>query len=174
MQIDFPPGETLRHAMRHWVTGVAIVTSSLGELQHGMTVNSFGSVALEPPLVTVTMNNDSRTCRLVQESGIFAVTILTLGQEDLANRFAGRGQESNNRLAGMETFSLVTGAPLLMGGSAWLDCQVTYQHPMSYATLFLGEVVAVRMGIAVENAAPLVYFNRSFYTLGNPLEKPGA
>lgn len=168
MQMDLPPGEMLRHAMRHWVTGVTIVTSRLGEQQHGMTVNSFGSVALDPPLVMVTMNNDARTCQLVQESGVFAVTILSMAQEDLANRFAGRGQESHNRMLGLETFTLVTGAPLLTGGSAWLDCKVAYQYALPRATLFLGEVLSVRFGVDSDDAEPLVYFNRAFHQLGFP------
>ncbi len=66
---SLPLGEMLRRVMRHWVTGVAVVTSAMGEARHGMTVNSFVSISLDPPLVTVTMNNDTRTFALVQQYG---------------------------------------------------------------------------------------------------------
>jgi len=51
----------LREVMRRWPSGVAVLTSSTREMRHGMTVNSFVSISVEPPLITVTMNNDTRT-----------------------------------------------------------------------------------------------------------------
>jgi flavin reductase (DIM6/NTAB) family NADH-FMN oxidoreductase RutF len=167
MQIEpeFSVGEALRRAMRHWVTGVSIVTSRLGETAHGMTVNSFVSISLDPPVVAVTMNTTARTHQLVDESGIFAVTVLGLAQQPLAELFAGRSEGHGDRFTGLETFSLVTGAPLLVGGIAFLDCRVIHRHPLERSTLFLGEVLAVQS--VVEEVAPLVYHNRSFTSIVN-------
>jgi flavin reductase (DIM6/NTAB) family NADH-FMN oxidoreductase RutF len=159
---NLPPGEQLRQAMRRWVTGVAIVTSLNAEAVHGMTVNSFGSISLEPPLVTVTMNQDTRTCHLVLQSGVFAVTVLSAGQLPLAERFAGRGDPHIDRLAGLDTFRLVTGAPLVRGGLSFVDCRVVHQHAMPLSMLFIGEVVAAQVAVPGENMVPLVYFNRTF------------
>jgi flavin reductase (DIM6/NTAB) family NADH-FMN oxidoreductase RutF len=159
----FPLGEKLRRVMRHWVTGVAVVTSVMGERRHGMTVNSFVSISLDPPLVTVTMNRDTRTLALVQESGVFAVTILSRTQEELAQRFSGRIQDGEERMAGLETFTLFTGAPLLRGGAAYLDCRVVCQYEMRHATLFVGEVLAAQPD--GEMLPPLVYNNRKFMGL---------
>jgi flavin reductase (DIM6/NTAB) family NADH-FMN oxidoreductase RutF len=154
-------GEMLRQVMRHWATGVAVVTSAVGEARHGMTVNSFGSISLDPPLVTVTMHHDTRTYHLVSESGVFAVTILTAAQQELAERFAGRLASDSDRMASLETFTLVTGAPLLAGGAAFLDCKVVHQYEMRRSTLLIGEVVGAR--IAEETSLhPLVYINRHF------------
>jgi flavin reductase (DIM6/NTAB) family NADH-FMN oxidoreductase RutF len=162
MQIEpeFSTSEALRRAMRHWVTGVAIVTSRLGETAHGMTVNSFVSISLDPPVVAVTMNTTARTHKMVDESGIFAVTVLSLVQLPLAELFAGRAEDHRDRFAGLETFNLVTGAPLMVGGIAFLDCRVIYRHPLEHSTLFLGEVLAVQS--ASEDVPPLVYHNRKF------------
>lgn len=159
----------MRLAMRHWVTGVSIVTSKAGEHTHGMTVNSFVSISLDPPLVTVTMNNDTRTFSLVQESGVFAVTVLSDIQVALAERFAGRGPEPVDRMAGLDHFSLVTGAPLIQGGVAFIDCRVVFQYPMPRSTLLIGEVLAaqtVSPNPGDGNRPPLVYFNRTFTGLG--------
>lgn len=159
----------LRLTMRRWVTGVAIVTSRFGDHSHGMTVNSFTSVSLDPPLVGVTMNIETRTYQLVQQSGIFAVTVLSDLQVALAERFAGRGPEPQDRMAGLDAFSMVTGAPLIHGGVAYVDCRVVFQHPMTHATFFLGEVVAARpasLGSDGAERPPLVYFNRTFQRLG--------
>jgi flavin reductase (DIM6/NTAB) family NADH-FMN oxidoreductase RutF len=162
MQIEpeFSISESLRRAMRHWVTGVSIVSSRSGETVHGMTVNSFVSISLDPPVVAVTMNTTARTNKLVEESGIFAVTVLSLAQLPLAELFAGRSEDHGDRFAGLETFNLVTGAPLLAGGVAFLDCRVIYRHPLERSTLFLGEVLAVQSVTA--DVPPLVYHNRRF------------
>lgn len=171
MQTEQPlsTGEMLRLSMRRWVTGVAIVTSKFEEYSHGMTVNSFVSLSLDPPLVAVTMNNETRTFHLVQQSGIFAVTMLSDLQVALAERFAGRGPEPLDRMAGLDAFSMVSGAPLIRGGVAYIDCRVVHQHPLRHATLLIGEVLAARpaaMDADGVERPPLVYFNRTFHGLG--------
>jgi len=162
----FPLGELLRAAMRRWATGVAIVTSQFGGLSHGMTVNSFGSISLDPPLVTVTMHMDTRTCHLVQQSGVFAVTILSTEQQPLAELFAGRIGPDADRMAGLDTFLLVTGAPLIRGGLAFVDCRVVHQYPMHVSTLFIGEVTAAQTAPPDAGLNPLIYLNRAFISPG--------
>ena len=153
-------GEMLRRSMRHWVTGVAIATSIFEDATHGMTVNSFVSVSIDPPLVTVTMAHSTRTYGLVRQSGVFAVTILSREQQHLAELFAGRVPDSGDRMSGLEVFSLLTGSPFLVGGAAFVDCQVIHSHVMPQSTLFVAEVVAAQ--IASVDLQPLVYYNRAF------------
>jgi flavin reductase (DIM6/NTAB) family NADH-FMN oxidoreductase RutF len=164
---NLPTGEQLRLAMRRWVSGVAIVTSQYAGLVHGMTVNSFGSISLDPALVTVTMNQGTRTCHLVEQSGIFAVTVLSAGQQMLAERFAGRFEPGADRMAGLDTFKLATGAPLIRGGLAFVDCRVVHRYAMPMSLLFVGEVVAVQVAETGENLYPLVYANRTFSSFGS-------
>jgi len=154
--------ETLRQAMRHWATGVTVVTTAHQGRRHGMTVSSFTSVSLNPPLVLVALERKTRTRTMVAAEGVFAVTVLSQGDQAVSNRFAGR-MEGEDRFAGLETFSLVTGAPLLRAGEAWLDCRVVQQVEAGTHTIFIGEVVAARAG---EAFAPLLYFNRAYRRLG--------
>jgi flavin reductase (DIM6/NTAB) family NADH-FMN oxidoreductase RutF len=167
MQSDppIPIGERLRQSMRCWVTGVTVVTSRFEDAAHGMTANSFGSISLEPPLVTITMNNDTRTFAMVRRSGVFAVTVLSISQQHLAELFAGRVPDAGNRLAGLDTFVMVTGAPLLAGGLAFVDCRVVHEYPMARSTLLIGEVVAAQTLPASEPILPLIYYNRTFHKL---------
>jgi flavin reductase (DIM6/NTAB) family NADH-FMN oxidoreductase RutF len=152
--------EQLRAAMRFWVTGVSIVTSAHAGVQHGMTVNSFGSISLEPPLVTVTLAKATRTHGLVEDSGRFGVTILSAAQQGLAEIFAGRVPDGGDRFGGVGIFHLGSPTPLLSGGLAGLDCRVVYAHDLPQSTLFIGHVEAVSL---LSNDAPLVYANRTFY-----------
>lgn len=155
--------ELQRQAMRSWTTGITIVTSKFGNAQQGMTVNSFTSVSLSPPVVSVSLAETTRTYGLVQQSNVFAVTILADDQEELADRFAGRGYyeklQDDDRFKGVKTFDLVTGSPLITGGLAYLDCKVFHHLKVGETTVFFGEVVAARH---LENGKPLVYFNRLY------------
>jgi len=156
--------EALRQVMRHWVTGVSIVTSRHLETIHGMTVNSFTSISLDPPVVSVTLANDTRTHHLVQQSGLVAITILGQNQSHLSERFAGRLAEEIDRFAGVETFTLQTGAPLIFGGIGFLDGQVLSAHPLPKSTIFLVNVLAARF---TEDFNTLVYLNRAYHRLSH-------
>ncbi len=155
--------ELLRQAMRSWTTGVTVVTSKFDNIHHGMTVNSFTSVSLQPPVVTVSLAELARTNAVVRQSGIFAVTILAEDQTDLADRFAGRGVYSDlhdlDRFEGVDSFKMETGAPLLSGGLAFLDCKVFHQVEVGATTIFYGEVVAAGQR---DGGKPLIYYNRLY------------
>ena len=152
----------LRSAMRAWTTGVAIVTAAHGGKQHGMTVSSFSSISLEPPLIAVSLSTGSQTRDFIAQSGAFGVTILAAGQEALSERFAGKSGAQAERMHGLQTETLVTGAPFIRGGLAFLDCRVTQTIPAGMNTLFLAEVVAVG---GDDRDSPLVYHDRAYRRL---------
>ena len=162
--------------MRHWPTGVTILTSRINEYAHGMTVNSFASVALDPPLVLASIENNVRTHALILRSGCFALSFLREGQEWISDRFAGRDTENADRFEGLATYSAVTGAPILAENIGHLDCRVVASHPAGNHTIFIGEVVDAGAGTAGpvvgDEAAPaeaverpLIYFNRGYRRL---------
>jgi flavin reductase (DIM6/NTAB) family NADH-FMN oxidoreductase RutF len=154
--------DELRDVLRFWATGVSIVSAAHGDVQHGMTVNSFASLSLEPPLVSVALEKITRTHGLVDLSGAFGVSFLAEGQKGVSERFSGMATELQNRYAGLKTFTLETGSPLLEGALAWLDCRVTERHAAGTHTVFFAEVAAARFE---GDAPPLLYFNRGYRKL---------
>ena len=154
--------EQLRHAMRAWTTGVAVVTATHEGRQYGMTVNSFNSISLEPPLISVTLKKLTHTHELVEESGEFSVTILSAHQKEFSDRFAGKHPEIKNRFEGVPTETLTANAPLLRGGMAYFNCRVMNSMTIGENTLFVAEVLAAR-GEGEGN--PLVYHNRTYWRL---------
>ena len=108
--------ELLRQAMRFWATGVTIVTAAHEGIQHGMTVSSFTSVSLDPPQVLISLAQNTRTHDLITHSRNFGITILDSSQQEISDRFAGRVPDDLDRLNGLETITLVSGAPLLKQG----------------------------------------------------------
>ncbi|MDL1911194.1 flavin reductase family protein [Chloroflexi bacterium CFX6] len=157
-----PDSETLRRAMRAWTTGVAVITATYNGQRYGMTVNSFTSISLEPPLVSVTLKRLTHTHELVERSGEFAITILSAEQKHLSDRFAGKIPHVADRFEGVETETLLTNAPLIKGGMAYFNCRVANAFPAGENTLFIAEVVAAR---GEGEGDPLVYHNRVFWKL---------
>ncbi|MEJ5225691.1 MAG: flavin reductase family protein [Anaerolineales bacterium] len=156
--------DALRQAMRQWATGVVIVTAMHEGVTHGMTVSSFTSVSLTPPQVLISLAQETRTHALVKKSHHFGVSILGAGQEDISNRFAGRIPDEQDRLAGLDTLTLVTGTPLLADSIARFDCRVIATFTSGTHTLFIGEVLAAE---SREDAKPLLYYNRGYRTLSD-------
>ncbi len=162
--IAHPDSKTLREALRFWTTGVTIVAARHGGIAHGMTVNSFTSLSLDPPLVSVSLEKITRTYQLVEKAKTFSVTILSAGQRALSNRFAGRESEHSDRFEGLETFSLESGNPILTQGLAFFDCRVTASHDAGTHTVFIGEVLVCGQ-LSENEEPPLVYFNRGYRKL---------
>ncbi len=154
--------EELRKAMRAWTSGVTVVTAAYDGETHGMTVSSFTSVSLDPPLIVISLQAASHTHALVQRSQAFGVTILSADQQAISERFAGHGEQAEARLNGLETETFVTGAPLIKGGLAYLDCRVTEAIRAGMNTVFLAEVVAVR---GDNHETPLVYHDQTYRQL---------
>lgn len=156
--------EKLRRAMRAWTTGVTIVTAMHGDQQYGMTVNSFTSISLDPPLITVTLKTLTHTHDLVVKSGMFAVTILTAEQKELSDRFAGKLSNILDRFEGVQTEKLFADIPVFKNGMAYFHCRVVNSMPVGENTLFVAEVIAVE-GEGEGEDEPLVYHNRQYWRL---------
>ena len=154
--------EQLRRAMRAWTTGVAIVTAVYEGKRYGMTVNSFTSISLEPPMISVALRQLTHTYELVEKSGEFSLTVLSANQGEISDRFAGKVPDITDRFEEVEIESLLIDAPLIKGGMAYLNCRVVNSIPVGENTLFIAEVIAAR-GEGEGN--PLVYHNRVFWKL---------
>ena len=160
----------LRTVMRYFPAGVTIVTALQTEdnTPCGMTVSSFTSISLEPPLIVVSLKKTATTALAILEQKVFGVSILQEGQEDLSNRFAGFDPnfvEHATRFVDLNIHTVETGAPLLQDALNWLDCKVWAIYDGSTHHIVVGEVVA--SSSVAENAEnnPLLYYNRGYHSL---------
>jgi flavin reductase (DIM6/NTAB) family NADH-FMN oxidoreductase RutF len=152
----------LRKVMRNWTSGVSVVTSHYEGIDHGMTVSSFTSVSLKPPLVTISLMNSSRTFELVRHARNFGITILSKDQAEISKVFASQESASEDRFAGIETFKLTTGALMIKNGLANIDCKVSEILDFGTNSLIIGEVIATEIG---NKSKPLLYFNQQYHQL---------
>ena len=153
--------ETFRDAMRSWATGVSIISTRTPTARHGMTVNSFTSVSLEPSLILVCVQNNLRMLGLIQEAKAFAISVLRADQMELSNRFAGRSTENADRFEGLPTRTAITGSPILAEALAYFDCALEAAHPAGTHTIFVARVLAAGR----TEGEPLVYWNRDYRKL---------
>jgi flavin reductase (DIM6/NTAB) family NADH-FMN oxidoreductase RutF len=114
-----------RGAMRHLVGAVSVITVGRGDDVTGMTVTSMSSLAVDPPSLIVSVNRAASSWSLLKTYGFFGVNILAAEQRDIAERFSGKGGlKGAERFAGAEWTSRASGAPLLVGALAAIDCEV--------------------------------------------------
>lgn len=140
------PQAALRSVMSRYATGVTVLTAGHGANAHGMTANAFTSVSLEPPLVLCCVSRAARMHEVIMNAQSFAVSILSADQQSLAKYFA-----DWRRPRGMAQFDDVlwrrgnrTGAPLLAGALAWLECELVKVFDGGDHSIFLGEVLNAR------------------------------
>jgi len=140
-----PAVRAFRGAMGSFPTGVTVVTVATGDgAMYGVTVNSFSSVSLDPMLVLVCLNENSRGIGLIERAAAFAVNVLSAGQQDVCRWFADR-----HRPAGAMMFDGVpfepglTGCPVLADATASFECRLWQSHPAGDHLIVLGEVVAL-------------------------------
>ena len=156
--------EEFRNALRCWASGVSIVTTRHDDGIRGITVSSFCSLSLDPPLILICIARNARSHELIARQKAFAVNILGAGQRRLSDRAAGRLGEEGTRLEGLPHRTAVTGAPILEDAIAWLDCALVDRHPGGDHTIFVGRVEAAGAGAG----RPLLYCRSSYRKLAPP------
>ena len=108
---------------------------------HGFTANWVSQAAFEPPMVSITVENDSKAIGLLRAAGVFAVNVFGSDQRELAGQLGRRSKTHPEKFRGVPTEPGVTGCPLLRDALGYLECRVTGELPAGDHTLFLGEVV---------------------------------
>jgi flavin reductase (DIM6/NTAB) family NADH-FMN oxidoreductase RutF len=153
MTID--PDE-FRSVLGRFATGVTVVTArDTDSVDHGLTVNSFTSLSLAPPLVLVCIDHEASLHPAMTACSHFAINILASEQEALARRFAA---PETDRFEGVGFTRGVCGAPILDDVLAYLECRATRSIPGGDHTIFIGEVEHAE----TRSAGPLLFYRGGY------------
>ncbi len=144
--------EEFRRACGRFATGVTIasVIDSTGA-PHGLTVSSFTSVSLEPPLILICLGHEVTVIDHFRAARFFGVNVLGEEQQHLSERFARKGAD---RFNGIPWDRGETGAPLIPGALAAIECETRQRITSGDHDIFVGEMTRARIG----EGQPLVYF----------------
>ncbi len=144
-----------REVLGHFATGVTIVTAMEDEGPVGFTCQAFSALSLDPPMVVLAPAKSSTSWPKIAQAGSFCVNILESKQEALCRSFAVSGVD---KFAGVGWTPASSGAPLLTGSLAWVDCEVELIHDAGDHELVLGRVHDLGVG----EGTPLVYYRSGF------------
>lgn len=146
--------QKFRQSVSHFATGIAIVACLDDDDQpHGMTINSFTSVSLDPPSVLVSLK-PGRTHRLVRRRGCYGVSLLTGEQEPWSQHFSGRPQPDLD-----VEWEMRGAVPVLRGALAWFACEVDSVLQVHDHTLFVARV----LDCGHAGGTPLMYFASRYH-----------
>ena len=155
---DMPDAQTFRQAWGKFASGVSIVTTvrSDGDV-HGMTANGISSVSLDPLLVLVCAGHTTTSYPLIQDSGRFAINILSEDQQVIAEYYA---RPTDQKTGDLEIPISMTerGSAIVDGSLAQMDCKVVTEHVAGDHTIFIGEVEEINVG----DGRPLLFYEGRF------------
>lgn len=156
----------LREVMRNFATGVCIVTTYVdgpdGRRHDAVTVNSFTSVSLDPPLVSLCLRGDSRFLSDLRESGVWAVSILATGNEHLARSFARDRDARADAVASLPGRPGATTGALVLDSPSWLECAFLDHKAVGDHVMVIGTVVAAGVD---DRHTPLIFLRGGFHSL---------
>lgn len=148
-----------KDVLSRWASGVAVVTTQSEGLLYGLTVSSFTSLSLDPPLILVCIDNANRWPAMVAEGGGFAVSILDAQQQAASAYFARSGRLPTPNFTEIEGEWTEAGQPVVRGALAWLVCALEEQLVRGDHTIVIGRVVQAQ---ARGEGSPLVYYHRGY------------
>jgi flavin reductase len=165
--------DAFRRAAAYFASGVTVVTTLSGGIEHAMTASAFTSVSLDPLLVLVCVEKDARFHDAVLDAGTWAVSMLTADARPAADWFASKGRPL---IGQFDRFAHrrgpATGAPLLEDALAWLECRTTAIHDGGDHDIVVGSVVEAVVGN--RDAPPLVHYRSHYGTMRLPGDREGS
>ncbi|WP_405784181.1 flavin reductase family protein [Streptomyces sp. NBC_00859] len=155
-RLPVDPGE-FRRVLGHFASGVTVITAHDDEGPAGFACQSFASLSLDPPLVAFMVARTSTTWPRIARAGAFCVNILGADQGGLCRAFAVSGADKFASVT--HEPSPATGAPLLDGVPAWIDCRIHAVHTGGDHLIVVGRVET--LGGAAEGE-PLLFHRGAF------------
>lgn len=155
-----------RSAFSGLAGAVSVLSVGQGDDRTGLTATSVSPFSAEPPTVGINVNTGSSSWSAIQQHGRFCINVLAAGQEHVAERFAGKGGLAGaDRYAGAAWTRLASGAPVLEGALANIDCELDDAIVRHSHALVIGRIVSLRTN---DGGRPLLYWRRGFFGLETP------
>lgn len=149
-----------RNALGWFTTGVAVVTARLeGQDPIGVTINSFSSVSLDPPLVLWCLDKKSDTLGIFNLTRHFTINILREHHQEISGRLAGKGKHG---LEGIEVTTGQSGTPALADALAHFECEIEARHDAGDHIILVGRVLHFDQA---QEGRPLLYHRGSYAKL---------
>jgi len=151
--------DSFKEILGEYATSVTVVTTRIEDRMAGLTVSSFCSVSLTPPLVLVCIEKNARSNNLLAEGADFTVNILRSDQTDVSQRFAEPGLSMEDRLENLQYSLPDRGGPILTDSLAWITCEQYETTDGGDHVIYVGKVLN---GDTATEGEPLLYHNGEY------------
>jgi len=148
-----------RDTLGHFCSGVVIATGQLDGVPAGFAAQSFTSLSLDPPLVALCPGKSSSSWPKLREAGHFCINVLGADQQAICRQFAESGAD---KFAGIDWRPGISGAPILAGVLAYIDCRLEHEHDGGDHTLAIGRVLD--LAVLTPEPRPLLFFRGGYGT----------
>lgn len=149
-----------RDALGHFATGVAVISArGNGGTPIGLTINSFASVSLDPPLILWSLDRGSDRFAVLMLAGHFAVNVLGAAERNLSQRLSRKGESS---LTGEALRDGAHGVPIIRNAIATFECSVEQRHEAGDHVIIIGRVLDFSHATS---ANPLLYYRGGYREL---------
>jgi len=146
--------------MRVYPQGVTVATTTGPAGPAGLTVSSFTSVSLEPPLVLISIAKGSAIHDIFREAKAYAINFLADDQKSVSDTFAGR-TKAKDRFDGLRFTKGLTGSPIIEGVPVAIECRSWRVYEGGDHSILVGEVVSAK---TFNSKRPLVYYSQQYTT----------
>ncbi|TGK62659.1 flavin reductase [Leptospira wolffii] len=154
--------DEFKNALSHFASGVTVVTFSDPLRSGGLTVSSFSSLSLDPPLVLFSLQKNIASHDPLLSSGLFTVNVLASDQEELSNQFASGKIDKHELIQKLGCDLGHNGVPFLNGTLSRIECEVDKQVDGGDHTIVIGRVLA---SVSDDSKRPLLYYRRKYYNI---------
>lgn len=154
--------------MRQLPFPVAIATTAVGKEKRGVTIGSFTSVSMDPPLISFNIDRSSQIHELIYRATHYAIHLPKPEQSSLCDHFARPGQSSEKQFGNIDHYRSAYGNPILNTIPTVIQCRAYERIAAGDHTLLLGEVLEIEQG---DESPSVLYHNRSYRTIGEEVTK---
>ena len=167
MAISIDPRE-LRRIFGTFATGVTVITMPTKEEAGawGMTANSYTSLSLDPPLILICVDKSTRTHQYLLDTEVWAVNILAGDQEKVSRIFAMKDYNEERTMVGTPYHRGQSGAPIIDGALAYLECRTYAMYEGGDHTIFVGEIQDAQ--VVDPDGQPLLFYKGRYGSLADP------
>ncbi|GAE93412.1 NADH-FMN oxidoreductase [Gracilibacillus boraciitolerans JCM 21714] len=144
--------QNFRKAMSKFATGITVVTAEFNDHLHGMTVNAFMSVSLDPQLITISLDHKTTFYQNADKIKRFGVSILREEQKDISMIFAKQVEKDFN------DFTKLDGVPVINNALTTLACSIVNTVEAGDHKLLIAEVNDIK----IDKGNPIIYYNSSY------------
>jgi flavin reductase (DIM6/NTAB) family NADH-FMN oxidoreductase RutF len=144
-----------KNILRYFSYGMYAITTGDGETHNAFTANWVSQASFEPPMLMLSVENDSHSIALIRNTGVFLVNVFATGQREMAGQLGRSLARNPHKLEGVAYHLSSKGCPILDDALGWLECRVTGELPSGDSTVFVAEIVdasVLREGIALTMA----------------------